>query len=559
MLGIYIRKSVEREREKSINEQILLGQEFALENNMEYKLYNEGIISGQKNKENRPKFSELLKDIENKKITSVFIWDSSRIARNEGAWYEFAKLLSDMGALLYDNGVKADFRDENTFLFYTITSGMNAHFARVTAKKIKTVLKRNAIGGLVHGIAPYGFTADKQSKWTTHKDEVENVKTIFDLYEKGYGYIRIANYLNEMGINARYKTGWTPATIRYMIYNKTYSGRAKFNNIEIKVPQIIDPIRHDKLIASIGNRYKKPGAKSKRYILNEVLVCGKCGTRYTVSQRKRHSYYRCLSEVNRGVPKCFSKAVRSEHIDKLILEKVLLGNELYELAEQTYLEGGNVEQKKELEKKLSYHNSRIKKLEGELKRSYQVYVKGGVELDLFMSEKKRIDRQLLKTQDAIDNLNVDLERIKDTNRLLEDMSLDFNIDLPDIWKGETNPSMKFLKENAIKQAIRANRLEKNKETMVETMPFDEKVAMVEKYIKQIKVDYHNLPLKLTIEFNIPVPPMQLIMESRYYAAMDIKTKRMHLLKDLGKKPSFIYKRTKQELEENIKRLDINTL
>lgn len=453
MLGIYIRKSRDRKKEKSLKEQRLLGSEFATEQNMEYKFYDEGIISGQKDKEQRPKFAQLLEDIEANKLTGVFIWDSSRIARNEGAWYEFANLLRDTKVLLYDNGVKADFSDENTFLFYTITAGMNAHFARVTAKKIQTVLKRNAMDGIVHGIAPYGYTTDENSKWAKKGDEVETVNTIFDLYGKGYGYIRIANHLNEMGIETRYNIEWTPATIRYMIYNKTYSGRAKFNDLTIKVPEIIDPKRHDKLIASIGTRYKKSGAKSKKFILNEVLVCGKCGTRYTISQRHRHSYYRCLSEVNRGVPKCFSKAIRSEHIDKVLLEKVLLGNELYELAHQTYLEGGNVEQKKELEKKLAYHNGRLEKLEGELKRSYQVFVLGGVELELYMSEKKRIDRQLLKSQDTIDKLTNDLERIQDTNRLLEDMSLDFNINLPNTWKGEKDPIMRAWKQHAIKQPM----------------------------------------------------------------------------------------------------------
>jgi len=554
MLGIYIRKSRDRKKEKSLKEQRLLGEEFATEQNLDYKIYDEGIISGQKGEEERPKFAELLKDIKEKKLKGVFIWDSSRIARNEGAWYNFANLLKNTEVILYDNGVKADFSDENTFLFYTITSGMNAHFARVTAKKIQTVLKRNAMEGIIHGIAPYGYTSDKSSKWAINQDEVHIVKIIFELYKKGYGYIRIANHLNELGVETRYNTEWTPATIRYMIYNKTYSGRATYKDIPIKVPKIIEPEIHDKLIASIGTRYKKSGAKSKKFILNEVLVCGKCGTRYTISQRHRHSYYRCLSEVNRGVEKCFSKAVRAEHIDKLILENVLLGKELYKLAEQTYLEGDNIEQKRELEKKILYRNARLEKLKREQKRSYQVFVAGGVELELFMSEKKRIDNQMLKTQEAIEILKNEMESIQDTNRLLNSMSLDFNINLPERWKEEKDPTIKAWKKNVIKQAMIDNTLEENKTTIVETMTFDEKASVVEKYIKEIRVDYHTLPLQITVEFKIPVPPMKLIMESRYYGAINTRTEKIHLLRNLGKKPHFIYQRTKNELIENLKSL-----
>ncbi len=546
MLGIYIRKSRDSAKEKSLKEQKLLGQEFALENKMEYAFFDEGIISGQKKKEQRPKFAELFTAIERKEITGVYIWDSSRIARNERAWLDFADLLKETGVLLYDNGVKADFTDENTYLFYYMKSGFDAHFAKITAKKIKTVLNRNAREGRPHGLLPYGYTTNKKGKWKKHKKEVNTVKLIFELYQNGYGYIRIANHLNEMGIDTRYDIVWTPATIRYIIYNRTYSGTAKFNEIEIKVPPIIDKKTHEKLLASIGNRYKKPGAKSKRFILNEVMVCGKCGTRYTISQRHRHSYYRCLSEVNRGVPKCHSKAVRAEHLDKLILEYILFGRELYEMARQTYLEGGNVEQKRQLEKKLSYNEKKLDKLKEELKRNHQVYVLGAVELDLYMLEKKRIDRQIFHVDEIIAHLKDDLTNIQHSNRVLEELDVDFDFKLPEIWQDETNDIMRAWKKHAIKEALINNRVDRNKERMYKTMTFEEKCAMVEKYIKKITINYPQVPLKIKIEFNIPVQPMELIMESRYYGAKNLTTNKIHILKDFGKRPSFIYQRMKDE-------------
>ncbi|WP_289645160.1 recombinase family protein [Maribacter aestuarii] len=387
MLAIYIRKSRDRKKEKSLKEQRLLGQEFALDREMQYRFYDEGIISGQKKKEQRPQFAKLLKAVENKEISGVFIWDSSRIARNEIAWHTFADLLRETGTLLYDNGVENDFSDENTYLFYTIKAGMDAHFARITAKKIQTVLRRNASEGIPHGLTPYGYTTDDKGKWKIHAREAETVKTIFDLYQKGYGYIRIAKHLNEMGIETRYDIEWAPATIRYMIYNKTYSGRAKHNELELEVPAIIPKDSHDKLIESIGKRYKKPGPKSKKYILNEVMFCAQCGTRYTVSQRNRHSYYRCLSEVNRGVPKCGSKAVRAWAIDRLVFEKILLGQELYEQAKKTYQTGGNIEQKKILNKKQTYHLGKQEQWKKETMRNHELYVKIG-DMGIYMAEKK---------------------------------------------------------------------------------------------------------------------------------------------------------------------------
>ncbi len=548
MLAVYIRKSRDRKKEKSLKEQKLLGQEFALDKKMEYKFYDEGIISGQKGEEQRPQFAKLLKAIENKEITGVFIWDSSRVARNEIAWHTFANLLRDTGALLYDNGVETDFRDENTYLFYTIKAGMDAHFARITAKKIKTVLRRNAMDGIPHGITPYGYTTNKKGKWKIHKNKAKTVKLIFELYQKGYGYIRIANHLNELGIDTRYNIVWTPATIRYMIYNKTYSGRARHKDLPIHVPEIIDKNIQDNVIESIGKRYKKPGGKSKKYILNEVMFCAKCGTRYTVSQRHRHSYYRCLSEVNRGIPKCGSKAVRAWAIDKLVFEKILLGKELYEQAKKTYQAGGNIEQKRILKKKQTYHLGKQEQLKKETKRNYQLYVKDG-DLEMYMAEKKRIDNQAYKTDEKLKEMAIELEKLENGNRVLLELENDFKSNLFEQWIDLSDPYKKEHFDISMNKIVQNKVHEENKKTIIENFPFDEKTAMVAKYIKRITIDYPAVPLKIKIEFNIPIPPMEFMIGSRYYGALDLGTKKEYFLKDFGKQPLKIYHRMKTEFSK----------
>ncbi|KAB7528426.1 hypothetical protein F8C76_11220 [Flagellimonas olearia] len=534
MLAIYVRKSRDRKKEKSLKEQKLLGQEFAIENNLEFKIFDEGIVSGQKGQEERPKFAQLIDAIKHNKISGVYIWDSSRLARNEISWHIFANLLRDTGTILYDNGVAADFSNENTYLFYTIKAGMDAHFARVTAKKIKTVLRRNAIDKIPHGLLPYGYTTDINGKWKINDEEAKTVKLIFDLYEKGYGYIRIAHYLNEMGIDTRYTIEWTPATIRYMIYNKTYSGSAKFSDITIDVPPIIEAHRHQKLIDGISNRYKKPGAKAKKYILNEVMYCGKCGTRYTISQRKRNAYYRCLSEVNRGVEKCYSKALRAWAIDKLVFENILFGKELYEHAKKAYLEGGNETEKNKLKKRLSYHHEKLEKLKSQLARNYKAYVRTGGDFDLYLLEKKRIDKEILETDDTINVIMKSLEQIKNSDRILEELNIDLN-QLP-----------KQKNKQIIKEVLKKRQFEKNIMKINQTISYDEKVALVEKYIKRLNVNYQNKPIHISIEFNIPVPTIEILVESRYYAAKNLTNNNYYFLRDFGKRPDIIHARMQDE-------------
>ena len=134
MLAIYLRKSRERKNEKSLKEQRLLGMEFSESEGMQYQIYDEGIVSGT-GKYERPVFQMLMKDIQSGTVTGLFVWETSRLARDETAWHQLAGLMKSENVLLYDNGVEVDFNDENCYLFYTIKSGMDAHFARVTKRR----------------------------------------------------------------------------------------------------------------------------------------------------------------------------------------------------------------------------------------------------------------------------------------------------------------------------------------------------------------------------------------------------------------------------------------
>lgn len=204
-LGIYIRKSRDKENEKSLKEQRLLGEEFAKKNKFAPKYYDEGIISGTLDKEQRPEFNKLLKDIKSKSLDGVYIWNTDRLAREEGAWNEIAKAFKESKVMLYDNGVKTDLTNDNTYLFYHIKAGMDAHFAKVTSSKIRAVLHRNVSEGRTRGgIMAYGFTKDSNNYVIIDKDEAEIVKEIYSLSLNGKGTRSIATILNDRGIKTRY-------------------------------------------------------------------------------------------------------------------------------------------------------------------------------------------------------------------------------------------------------------------------------------------------------------------------------------------------------------------
>jgi site-specific DNA recombinase len=93
MLGIYCRTSSEKAGETStISQQRTIGLKFAEQNKLELSLYEDEGKSGYTISDddldpfnNRPDFTRLINDIKAKKIDKVWVWEISRLSRNEYA------------------------------------------------------------------------------------------------------------------------------------------------------------------------------------------------------------------------------------------------------------------------------------------------------------------------------------------------------------------------------------------------------------------------------------------------------------------------------------------
>lgn len=113
-------------------------------------------------------------------------------------------------------------------------------FLEDTSESIKAVFKsKRKRGEYIGAYALYGYKKDPKNKNHLIIDEnvSDNIKKIFDLYEKGYGAGKIAEYLNEKNIvsPARYKKGlgytittkydtglWYDTTILKILKNEMY-------------------------------------------------------------------------------------------------------------------------------------------------------------------------------------------------------------------------------------------------------------------------------------------------------------------------------------------------
>ena len=222
MVGIYCRISREKEegKDRSINDQKLLGIELSNSIKLPYKVYIDEGISGTNEIEDRPQFSQLLDDIQEGIITHVYAYDQSRLERNPQVRFALKKLLKENKTQLYTESGQVDLHDDESEMLGDIVSIMNSYYVRITKKKIRSVIKRNVSTGKVHGIPPYGYTKDEDNLMVVDKEQAKIIQKIYELNLKGFGHNKIKEYLIQNNIQGR---NWSKSTIGHGVVRSAFS------------------------------------------------------------------------------------------------------------------------------------------------------------------------------------------------------------------------------------------------------------------------------------------------------------------------------------------------
>ena len=191
---------------------------------------------------------------------------------------------------------------------------------------------------------PYGYVLDKVTrKLVIDKKSSHVVFTIFDLYDKGYGFTTIADYLNERGIvppsiynetneyikyydsNCNYH--WEKSSVRKIIMNKVYTGSYKYTDanthdaiIDIDLWNSVHKRIENKINDSTHDFYDKNGNE-----FSGKVFCSLCGKSFTIESSRCKSgsvkYLRCSCYDRRGTHKynCDNKlAIRYDELRDII-------------------------------------------------------------------------------------------------------------------------------------------------------------------------------------------------------------------------------------------------
>jgi site-specific DNA recombinase len=306
-------------------------------------------------------------------IQAVLIYSPDRLSRN----YAYQVVLLDEFAsngteVLFVNSPKAETPEEALLLQF---QGMIAEYERALIKERSRRGKRSkAKAGIINvlGGAPFGYeyirkTPQSTASYQIVEQEALVVREIFKLYTEDFLSLRaIAKELGNRLIKTRKgNVCWQATTIRNMLSNAAYIGKAYFSKtecterkritkgfrakggysaknhckkqrskdewIEIAVP----PIVSTEIFELAEHRLKINKAQSARNtievsLLQGLLVCNECG--YSLhrvssnSSKRKIYYYRCggadSSRFGKA-KKCNCRPVRQDYVDELVWQNIL--------------------------------------------------------------------------------------------------------------------------------------------------------------------------------------------------------------------------------------------
>ena len=293
----------------------------------------------------RPALTRLREAIRRRLFDVVLIHDPDRLARKLSLQLLLMEEFERAGVRVeFKTTPKGDTPETQLLLHMR---GAIAEFERLkilerTSRGRKEKARRGRLPG---GPTPFGYRPDPKVSGAliVHLDEAATVRMMFDwLVTQQKSTRQITMELRRLGLRPPRGPAWTRASVRFVLTNETYAGRAWFNRRDesrgpvrmrppsdwfaISVPPIISEALFYTAQAQLRrNRSRFSGRPPSRiFLLRGLLRCEGCGRAYTGASMYGTAVYRCTGRDRlEGVPPCRAKAQPADHVERLIWDTVV--------------------------------------------------------------------------------------------------------------------------------------------------------------------------------------------------------------------------------------------
>lgn len=313
----YLRQSTTKQQSLTAQKQTI--QTLAKKYNVQHITFYSDMQSGRT--DNRTGYQQVIESIQQRQCDVLCCYRLNRLHRNLKNALKLMKLCQKYHVHIlsihdgyFDMDKAFDRLKLNIFISLAELESDNI------GEQVKNGLQEKAKQGkLITTHAPFGYTY-RNGTFTINQDEAPTVKAIFHYYLQGYGYKKIAQYLEEDTnlINRK------PYQVRNIITNPNYCGRVnnKYGTFDNMFPSIISKAMYKNAQAIRVNKQVKRTPSAN--LLKQKIKCPYCGSTLTnmTITKTNHSlrYYVCPKNMNASRFICDFKGINAENLEKQVLE-----------------------------------------------------------------------------------------------------------------------------------------------------------------------------------------------------------------------------------------------
>lgn len=170
---------------------------------------------------------------------------------------------------------------------------------------------------------PFGYHI-QNGTLCIHEAEAAVVRKVFEDYQAGMSYRRIAENLTAKGIPyIENRTDWNKHRVKRMLENPRYCGGNNF-------PPIIPTAMFEAVAALIGQKSQGDPLSEELDSIRSKAICGACGAKYTRDGRSKKYEAWCCSAEGRITPKRITDQALLESVTA-ILNMIISNPNLLEL------------------------------------------------------------------------------------------------------------------------------------------------------------------------------------------------------------------------------------
>ncbi len=228
----YIRVSTDEQTEFSPDAQLKALTAFAESHGYiipPENIFKDEGISGRK-AEKRPAFMEMIARAKSpaRPFEAILVHKFDRFARNREDSIIYKSLLKRECGVRVISITENIEDDKFSVILEAILEAMAEYYSLNLAEEVKKGMTEKALRGGFQTSPPYGYAVEN-NVLKKLDDEAVIVNKIFELYNRGMNYTKIARRINSLGAKTHRENAFTGRAVKYILENPVYIGKIRWN------------------------------------------------------------------------------------------------------------------------------------------------------------------------------------------------------------------------------------------------------------------------------------------------------------------------------------------